>query len=256
MTDTAAAAQAPLAETCRVCKKTGSALRRCAQCHSAAYCSRRCQRRDWKQHKENCQPASEPVGCGDVCFNSTNERSSDSTQNPSSKPKPLEKTLFKPFNRLDNGTYLHDRPKQDVYKLLIDTFRLRENDDYEFEGYKQVGIVYKGATHSLEPFRRFLRLAESRTGLLPSWWNGDARKECEELGMQTEQGNWSSLKHRVAKRDIIKRYEDDLTMPMQLRMLGGLVYRREVMGADATSMLRMMVSRENGQVPYLSMFSM
>lgn len=246
-----------LDSACLVCKKTTVDLRRCAQCKSATYCSRRCQRRDWKQHKGHCQPAPEPASCENTSSTSMNSQSVDSSLTQSSKSRPLEKILFKPFTRLENGTYLHDRPKHDVYKLLVDAFRLRENDDYEFEGYKREGSVYNGAENSLEPFRWFLRLAENRSGLLPDWWNADTRKACEELGMSTEQGNWSSLKRRVAKRNIIRRYEDDKTMPMQLRMIAEVVYKRGVTGQDGSFMLRSMARSENGQgFECMSMLSM
>ena len=39
---------------CGKCGKGGQALRKCARCHKAAYCSRECQRLDWKIHKRTC----------------------------------------------------------------------------------------------------------------------------------------------------------------------------------------------------------
>ena len=47
------------AKACRVCgrdKKTdGSGLLNCAGCHHVKYCSRECQRDDWKTHKKSCK---------------------------------------------------------------------------------------------------------------------------------------------------------------------------------------------------------
>ncbi len=45
-------------EACRVCgrdeSEDGSTLQTCSRCHEAKYCSRECQRADWKKHKSQC----------------------------------------------------------------------------------------------------------------------------------------------------------------------------------------------------------
>ena len=46
-----------LLELCAVCKKepeVGQVLKRCTACFSVAYCSKKCQVKDWKRHKEEC----------------------------------------------------------------------------------------------------------------------------------------------------------------------------------------------------------
>jgi hypothetical protein len=40
-------------DACTLCGKTGD-LRQCNKCKSISYCSRDCQKRDWKKHKKNC----------------------------------------------------------------------------------------------------------------------------------------------------------------------------------------------------------
>ncbi|OQO08806.1 hypothetical protein B0A48_05696 [Cryoendolithus antarcticus] len=37
-----------------------------------------------------------------------------------------------PFNAIEEGTFLHNLPKTEVYKLLIDCMRLRRQDEYFF----------------------------------------------------------------------------------------------------------------------------
>lgn len=39
---------------CGKCGKGGKALMKCARCHKVAYCSKDCQRLDWKVHKRTC----------------------------------------------------------------------------------------------------------------------------------------------------------------------------------------------------------
>jgi len=41
--------------TCAICKKTGNKLKKCGRCKIVYYCSAKCQRKDWKEHKKVCQ---------------------------------------------------------------------------------------------------------------------------------------------------------------------------------------------------------
>ena len=36
---------------CKVCKK--KATKQCSKCRKVYYCSKKCQKKDWKQHKKN-----------------------------------------------------------------------------------------------------------------------------------------------------------------------------------------------------------
>ena len=49
------------ANLCNVCEK--DAAKHCAKCKIVWYCSRECQRANWKQHKEHCQT---PTGQGKI----------------------------------------------------------------------------------------------------------------------------------------------------------------------------------------------
>ena len=45
-------------DVCEVCAKgfKDSDLRRCTRCRVTVYCGSECQRKDWKVHKQMCQP--------------------------------------------------------------------------------------------------------------------------------------------------------------------------------------------------------
>ena len=41
-------------EDCMVCQQAGRRVLYCGRCEIVCYCSRKCQKRDWKRHKELC----------------------------------------------------------------------------------------------------------------------------------------------------------------------------------------------------------
>lgn len=236
-----------MGKSCTICRKSPPevTLKRCAKCSVTPYCSRDCQKADWKTHKKVC-------GKGD---DSTAPGSSSNPDPPVagaelSPPRGLDKPIAKPFSRLDSGTWLHDRPEKDVYRLLIDAYRLRVDDSYKFDGEIDDDSLYGGATNGLKGFRRFLRLAGARSGILPPWWNAEKQRECEELGMDASQ--FQNLYHAVEKSDIIEHYGDSL-FPMQLRMFAEAIYGRGPGGQDGTMMRKMMAAGEQGSgFPYMT----
>jgi splicing suppressor protein 51 len=167
--------------------------------------------------------------------------------------KGLDTILAKPFTHLYNKTWLHNRSEQDVFRLLIDCFRLKLEDDYKFEGDVPVDSLYSGEYgDSRIPFKQFLKEAEKRKGLLPSWWNQDKQDECIAFGLTD---SWANLASVVEKSDLINRYGDSM-MPMQLRMLSEQITGRGPMGQSGLDMMKMQMSREVGVTPYVSTIDM
>ncbi|KAG0208394.1 hypothetical protein BGX28_000612, partial [Mortierella sp. GBA30] len=207
----------------------------------------------WKVHKKECaslaassipQPVSSPptnparpntTACPSVTYSL--DRAGSGSGNP---PKNLSVAVEKPFHKLQAKTWLHGRSERDVYMLLIDCYRLKLEDDYKFEGDADIDSIYGGCANSSVGFMRFLRLAEKRQGLLPSWWSQSKAEECLRQGMG---GGWSSLAVCIEKQDIIEHYEDSL-MPMQLRMLGEQICLRGPGGMCGTDMLKFQVQAE------------
>lgn len=176
-----------------------------------------------------------------MCGSNANN-ANQQTQAPQSSA--LKEPVPDPFTRLKEGNYLHGRPEQDVFKLLIDCYRMRQEDDYKLEGDVDADGLYGGARDSSKPFSRFLDLASSRPNLLPAWWNDSKRAECEAFAKSDD---WYHLGAGVEKQDIIDHYSDT-HMPMALRMLGTVVYKRGPGGQDGTGMLDMMVMMEGGNI--------
>ncbi|GAB1309997.1 hypothetical protein MFIFM68171_00207 [Madurella fahalii] len=215
-----------MTQRCTTCHKTPPevTLKHCAKCSVTFYCSRDCQKADWKAHKKVC--------------------GKDGPQPPMlSPPKGVDQGITEPFTRLDNGTWLHNRSEKDVYRLLLDAYRLRVEDTYALEGEIEANSLYAGAPSGLKGFGHFLRLAGSRGGLLPPWWNAEKQSECEDFGMDSSQ--FQNLRCAVEKSDIIEHYGDP-RFPMQLRMFAEAVYCRGPAGHDGTAMRKMMVAMEQG----------
>lgn len=160
--------------------------------------------------------------------------------------KGLKKHIDKPYHRLNSKTWLHDRPEEDVYKLLIDCFRMRQHDDFTTEGLKDKDGLYGGASHSHAGFKRFLVKAEARQDLLPHWWfMGKAAANCLRMGggLGATGTEWSSLSRKVDKAAIIDHYANP-EMPMQLRMLGEQVYLRGPAGQSGVPMIKLKIESE------------
>jgi splicing suppressor protein 51 len=227
-----------MAESCTSCRKAPPevTLKHCAKCKTARYCSRDCQKADWKAHKKVCGSIGGSAGDLDPPM----------AGQMLSPPKGLDKPIAMPFTRLENGTWLYDRPPTDVYRLLLEAYRLRMEDNYTMEGDVDADSLYGGAPSGLPGFRRFLRLAGSRPGLLPPWWNAESQRECERFGMDETQ--FQDLRCAVEKSDIIEHY-GDARFPMQLRMFAEAVYRRGPGGQSGAAMRGLMVAMEQGTVP-------
>lgn len=224
--------------TCAICKKTATAanlpnLKACAKCKTTQYCSRECQKADWKVHKKVC------VANASRAFFDANAEHSNTYS--SARLNDLDKHIPNPFTKLDQGKYLHDRPEKDVYKLLVDSFRMRQADDLNLENKTTPGSIYSGASSSIEAFRKYLAKAATRQ-LLPPWWSPEKQKECESLG---ESGAWSDLRQGVSKEEMIQHYGDQ-KMPMQLRMFAEAVYGVGSMGQDGTFVRKQLMQMEQG----------
>ncbi|KAH7144274.1 hypothetical protein B0J13DRAFT_554894 [Dactylonectria estremocensis] len=222
---------------CNVCKKTSAeaSIKRCAKCSDTPYCSRECQKADWKVHKKICgkTTSSQPGG-------------SSGSKPAFSPPKGLQQGISCPFTRLDKNTWLHNRPETDVYALLIDSYRLRVEDDCAMGGGADPDSIYGGAPDGLGGFKRYLKTVESRRGLLPAWWSPEKAQACQDLGMDKSQ--WCNLSSTVEKSDIIEQY-GDAQFPMQLRMFAEAALGRGPGGSNGAPMRGMMMAMEQGNLP-------
>lgn len=237
----------PIVPTCTSCKKAQDdlplPLKCCAKCKQDLYCSRECQKADWKRHKKTCGTATAGTAQSKI------GRASNCTST-SSKPC----SINKPFTALKNGAWLKNRPQKDVYQLLIDVYRLRLDDDYTFNGDVDIGSLYDGSSVSsaLRHFKKFLqnatKLDSKRSGVkkvLPDWWTTADIQACIEVGKKSK--GWAYIGAAVEKSDITEHY-DDARMPMQLRMFNEILDGTLTAGQPCKMMLESLAMTEQGNV--------
>lgn len=207
--------------SCFTCQKpqaeVAHALKRCAKCQTTLYCSRKCQKDDWKKHKRICSSqASSLLGSVPASIPPPQSSRGQQQHNPG----------FHAVNNLlglSHDNHLHALPEQQAFAQLIDCFRMRVEDEYSFGG-NHIGLYAQ--EDPVPEFRKFLDLAESRPRLLPPWWNAGKRRMCERLAVDSNE--WSDINCAVEKADIQDHYNDSL-MPMKLRVLGEKVYGKGFM---------------------------
>ena len=230
--------------TCHSCHKSASevTLMKCAKCLTARYCSRDCQKADWKTHKKACvTQGGEP---SIPASTSTSARGDSSSGENSFSPKRAKADVAKPFTRLELGTWLHDRAEEEVFDLLLDAFRFRCEDDFNLAGRAEPNTIYTRAKDSSVGFRRFLDKAATKPGLLPPWWTAAKIDECVQYGLGS---SWHSLQKKVTKMDLIDWY-GDAEMPMKLRMLGESVLGSGPGGQSGAMIRQIMMKRESGDM--------
>ncbi|KAH8904999.1 hypothetical protein BR93DRAFT_999029 [Coniochaeta sp. PMI_546] len=196
--------------TCNHCKKSPPevTLKKCAKCLEALYCSRDCQKADWKSHKV-------------VCVKHENATSGHVVLSP---PKGLDAPIADAFTHLGNGTWLHGRSQKDVYRLLIDVYCLRLEDNYVFTGDIPTNSFYGGTADGTPGFRRFLsRIEKKNRSLLPDWWSDEEKAQCIAFGRRRGTKEWSCLAHAVEKSDIDEHYGDRF-FAVELRIFADIVY--------------------------------
>jgi splicing suppressor protein 51 len=216
--------------------QTGAALKRCSKCKTAFYCSFDCQKAHWKVHKLVCTSTNTGAAAAAAAPPPTVYAPTPS----SSGSRGLSADVAKPFTKLHAKTWLHGRPEKDVYMLLMDSYRLRLEDEYLYEGDAADDSIYGGCADSCVGFEEYLSLAGSRPGLLPSWWNAGKVAACMNLGHERQ-----ALTTVMDKEGVIDEYVDPM-MPMQMRMFAEQVYLRGIGGMNGEAMMAMQMQMEQG----------
>ncbi|KAJ5591599.1 MYND domain protein [Penicillium hispanicum] len=221
---------------CMACHKAETnehRLRLCSRCRTTLYCSRDCQKTHWKAHRFLCTEQVD-LAMRMVVFLGTELLQFDPIDRPGTSHG-LQLHHHKPFTAIYDQLWLWYRPKMDVYKLLIETYRLRIADDFKENGYIHAGSVYGGAADGgIANFRKFLDKVGSRHDLFPPWWNASHARECVCFGIVPSR--WSYLA-RIVDDTEIRAYYQLPTMPTQLRLFAAQIYGMGPGGKDSRDLL-------------------
>ncbi|EEU47058.1 uncharacterized protein NECHADRAFT_78094 [Fusarium vanettenii 77-13-4] len=154
----------------------------------------------------------------------------------------LDEARSSPFTGLKDGSYLYNRSERDVFRILIDCFRLRLEEQSQHDKKGAEGTIYAGADDSLPAFRQFLELAATREDLLPPWWTPEKQRECEEFGMSGTE--FQDLHMALDEPSTTLQYMDS-RFPPQLRILAEAIYRNTVDGTSLFPRLLVLVQMED-----------
>jgi mitochondrial splicing suppressor protein 51 len=243
-------------KACANCDKTsnelGKPLKPCAKCKTSAYCDRKCQKDHFKKHKKECgktgptRASSQSMGPSFSSRSpSTGETLIDTsppltTANPRAKSGILTFQHPRPFQALQTRTWLLTRPRTDVYKLLIDTFRVRLEDNFKVNDEIEVGSIYHNENKdSREAFSGFLAMA-GQEKLLPEWLLADwILREAVVFGLHDVMVSkeWGGLKTKVTDQDIVEWYKEE-SMPLQMRVFAQQVYGDDPSGQAGDKKMR------------------
>lgn len=247
--------------TCTYCKKrelpnprADQKLKRCARCRSALYCSRACQRADWKRgHQRTCSVGAIMVGNSYLDSLSTENMAMDQLIDAYQLRVEDERMYC---GRL-RGRYTANNPDDDSSQALQYAFQdfrdfldlaecvdSRSNNHEEYE--VSSSSPSSSTTHDNDTDTNsassptpsssssLSTTTRNKQSILPRWWNAEKRAYCEQraLNQTADQNTWSNLLRPAGKDDILERYQDQ-SMPMKLRMLAERVYGSDVMGGQA-----------------------
>lgn len=209
---------------CSACGKLMASPKKCGQCLSAFYCSKDCQRADWKAHKVVCGgavPPQQPT----INVATTSEVTEVVALQASGKGKStpaLQTQVPKPFTQLKAKKWLFYRNEKDVYKLIVDAFRLRSWEDAEFANTYLLSMMHSevAAEAKSDVFRASLKLAW-RKGLLPEWWSPDDTEKLIQFALADE--SWGGHARPTEVLQLLERYGDPLVL-LQLRIFAEQVY--------------------------------
>lgn len=190
---------------CVVCHAT-TPVKHCGRCHIPQYCSTACQKADWKSHKPSCEPER------NTGFSIRIRPGGPSNNRPAA-------------NALETASrLLSSIPKEEVYRRLIDIYRLRAADTLLMGG-EERGWTYDLRTGGppKDDFHNFLVKARKQD-VLPTWFGQEAHHACIEYAMNSEGDSF--IGHAIDSEDIEEDYKDQ-SMSTHMRAVAAHIYGRE-----------------------------
>ncbi|KAK4154204.1 hypothetical protein C8A00DRAFT_33030 [Chaetomidium leptoderma] len=259
----------------------------CTKCNTTVYCSLKCERKSTKKaHKQTCGKPPPPVFIPAATTTTTTSPTPTPTARRPGNDNAglLTQTITKPFTHIDQGTPTSTpAPRKTSTTSSLPPAPLRRGQEGEEERYSSSSSHDDALARGddLRGLRHFLYLAAAppRSGsflgsssssssshvvssvpgrsILPPWWTDEHRRACEQLamgfgndlGMSVALRDWLALRWRatVVTGEVVERYAD-ARLPMQLRMLGEVVYGRSVGGAPGKRIMELNLMMEANEM--------
>lgn len=133
----------------------------------------------------------------------------------------MPKTEF--LNLSMDRKWLHYSSREDICKLLIDTYRIRMGDQRRANDRVSKANPHRGveAAFTIDDFHSFLATAEgldedrkAERQLFPAGWGTPGVLRCYRTA---EEDGWSNILTLLSREDVPKHYEDE-DMPIQIRV--------------------------------------
>ena len=189
---------------CVICHAT-TPVKRCGRCHILQYCSTACQKSDWKSHKSSCEP--------------------EKPTNVEVRVRPGGPDATRPAAdaRDTASRLLSNIPKEETYRRLIDTYRLRAADALLMGDAGGWAYDMRDGGPPKDDFHNFLVKARKQD-VLPTWFGQEAQHACMEYAMSSEGDSF--IGYAIDAEDIEKDYKDK-SIPTHMRAVAAHIYGRE-----------------------------
>lgn len=211
------------------------------------YCSRACRQADRRNHREYCWTAIENMNF-DYRPAKQGHLAADTKKSKLSKMKSrLTYTSPHPFRSLENGTWLHNRPLNDICILLIDSFRLNEYDFLTQNSFVRFNGIWGRVGDSYDALSSYI-VAAVGDSLLPAWFDKPHFVKCLNMSFHDPE-TYHSIRRSIGPKDIKLRYGEESMMVAQMRIFAWQVLKREPRRFYMPEFLDAHVQHERSGIP-------
>ncbi|KAJ6144463.1 MYND finger domain-containing protein [Penicillium chermesinum] len=205
-------------------------------------CSVKCLRADQNCHcRPECEASKETKALQEAFQRANIVIGPLSTPTSPESAYTLQTYIARPFTRLVQNTWLHGRSRHDTFRLLIDAYRWRVEED-QVGGTRFFDSLYQDPFNGgRRGFRQWMTLVEGCLGILPEWWTTETSQQCYMFAQAYH--DWS-VDRVVRVWDIQRFYGADQEMASQLAIFSETVVGTAGGLVSTSGLLRMMVKEE------------
>ncbi|KAH7134207.1 hypothetical protein EDB81DRAFT_762530 [Dactylonectria macrodidyma] len=161
-----------------------------------------------------------------------------------SSPGDLVANISVPFTRLSMGTWFLGRSRDEVNRILVDSYRLRMSDMSAAANDADLRDMYHKFRNCPAGFYHFTVMAVQQDGIIPKWWGERNLGRCLHQLEDLRSGQDSGVSDHIDQDVVIDRYGKDMSFPVLLRLLAAKAYGWKMSYSPGEEELRRLVYRE------------